>query len=109
MKRIWIDLAYKIMAARVEAWEGRNPGGIRALLSNPRWERRLIRFLELSGVGRLVEGGKDEEEAHAEKMDQWIVWEAEEGGQGGARAGDICRSLFLIFASITFVRGTHTP
>jgi hypothetical protein len=31
------------------------------------------------------------------------------GGQGGARAVDICRSLFLIFASISFVRGTHTP
>jgi hypothetical protein len=68
-----------------------------------------MRFLELSGVGRLVEGGKDEEEAHAEKMDQWIVWEAEEGGQGGARAGDTCRSFVLIFASISFVRGTHTP
>jgi hypothetical protein len=67
-------------AARVEASEGRNPGGIRVLLSNPRWERRLMRFLELSGVGRLVEGGKDEEEAHAETMDQWIVWKAEEGG-----------------------------
>jgi hypothetical protein len=69
-----------LAAARVEAWEGRNPGGIRVLLSNPRWERRLMRFLELSGVGRLVEGGKDEEEAHAETMDQWIVWKAEEGG-----------------------------
>jgi hypothetical protein len=29
-----------------------------------------MRFLELSGVGRLVEGGKDEKEAHAQKMDQ---------------------------------------
>jgi hypothetical protein len=40
-----------LAAARVEAWEGRNPGGIRVLLSNPRWESRLLRFLELSGVG----------------------------------------------------------
>jgi len=69
-----------LAAARVEAWEGRNPGGIRVLLSNPRWERRLMRFLELSGVRRFVEGGVDEEEAHAAKMDQWIVWEVEEEG-----------------------------
>ena len=27
------------------------------LLSNLRWERRLLRFLELSGVGRVVEDG----------------------------------------------------
>jgi len=61
-------------------WEGRNPRGIRMLLSDPRWESRLLRFLELSGVGRCVEGGVDEDQAHAEKMDGWIVWEAEEEG-----------------------------
>jgi len=33
------------VAARAEAWEGKNPGGIRVLLANPRWERRLCRFL----------------------------------------------------------------
>jgi hypothetical protein len=69
-----------LAAARVEAWEGRNPSGIRALLSDPRWESRLLRFLELSDVGRHVEGGVDEDQAHAESMDQWIVWEAEEDG-----------------------------
>jgi hypothetical protein len=36
-------------------------------------------FLEISGVGRLVEGGTDEEEAHAAKMDGW---EAEDEGAG---------------------------
>jgi hypothetical protein len=66
----------------VEAREGRNPGGIRVLLSNPRWEGRLLRFLELSGVGRFVEGGIDVDEAHAANMDRWIVWEAEEEGAG---------------------------
>jgi hypothetical protein len=25
-----------------------------------------------------VEGGVDEDQAHAERMDEWIVWEAEE-------------------------------
>jgi hypothetical protein len=49
-------------AARVEAWEGRNPGGVRVLLANPGWESRLLRFLELSGVGIFAE-------ARATKMD----------------------------------------
>jgi hypothetical protein len=46
-----------LAAARVEAWEGRDPGGIRVLLSNSRWEGRLLRFLDLSGVGRRLEDG----------------------------------------------------
>jgi hypothetical protein len=45
----------------------------------------LLRFLELSGMGRTVEGGLDEEEAHAARMDGWIVWEA--GEEEGARRG----------------------
>jgi hypothetical protein len=69
-----------LAAARVEAWEGRNPGSIGVLLSSPRWEGWLLRYLELSGVGRLVEGGIEEDEAHAARMDRWIVWEAEEEG-----------------------------
>jgi hypothetical protein len=28
-----------------------DPGGVRVLLANPRWERRFVKFLELSGVG----------------------------------------------------------
>jgi hypothetical protein len=78
----WMPSNATLAAARVEAWEGRNPGGIGILLSNSRWEGRLLRFLELPGVGRLVEGGTDEEEAHAAKMDGWIVWEAEDEGAG---------------------------
>jgi len=42
------------------------------------WERRLLKFLELSGVGRVVEDGTDEDQARAERMDRWIAWEAEE-------------------------------
>jgi hypothetical protein len=64
----------KLAAARVEAWEGRDTWGVRVLLANP----RLLRFLELSGAGRFVEGGTDEDEAHASRMDGWVVWEAEE-------------------------------
>jgi len=60
---------------RIQA--NKNPGSIRVLLSNPRWERRLLLFLELSGVGRVVEDGTDEDQERAEKMDWWIVWEAE--------------------------------
>jgi hypothetical protein len=43
-----------------------------------RQQRWLLRFLELSGVGRFVEGGVDEDEAHATRMDDWVVWEAKE-------------------------------
>ena len=64
----------KLRAARVEAWEGKNPGGVWVLLANPRWERRFVRFIELSGVGRVREDGTDEDNARAE----WVVWEAAE-------------------------------
>jgi len=40
----------RLRAARVEAWEGKNPGGVRVHLPNPRWERRFLKFLGLSGV-----------------------------------------------------------
>jgi len=39
----------RLRSARLEAWEGKEPGGVRVLLANPRWERLFVRFL---GVGR---------------------------------------------------------
>jgi len=68
-----------LASARAEAWEGKNPGGVRVLLANPRWERRLLKFLELSGVGRVMDDGVDDDAAHVERLDGWIVWETEEG------------------------------
>jgi hypothetical protein len=47
----------RVRAARVEACDDKEPGSIRVLLSNPRWEKRLLRFQELSGVGRVMEDG----------------------------------------------------
>jgi ribonuclease HI len=41
----------RLRAAKAEAWEGKNPGGVRVLLANPRWERRFAKFLDLSGEG----------------------------------------------------------
>jgi len=58
------------------------PGSIRVLLSNPRWEKRPILFLELSGVGRIVESAVDEEAAQAERLDGWVIWECEERAAG---------------------------
>ena len=63
----------KLTEARREAWEGETPGGVRVLLANPRWERRFVRFLELSGVERTIKDGSDEESAHAARMDEWVV------------------------------------
>ena len=67
----------KLRAARAEAWEGKNPESVRVLLMYPRWERRLLRFLEISGVGRLV-GSEDVEETRATRLDGWIRWERED-------------------------------
>ena len=66
----------KLRAARAETWEGKNATGVRVLLANPRWESRFFRFLELSGVGRVVEDGTDEDNSRAARMDEWVVWEA---------------------------------
>jgi hypothetical protein len=60
-------------ATRKEAWGGKRPGGVRVLPANPRRERRFIKFLELSGVGRLVADGTDEDGAHAARMDEWVA------------------------------------
>jgi hypothetical protein len=68
----------RVRAARVEAWDDKEPGSIRVLLSNPQWEKRLLRFLELSGVGRVMEDGVDEEEVRAGRLGHWISWEVEE-------------------------------
>jgi hypothetical protein len=69
----------KLQSARDEAWEGRDPGGVRVLLANPRWERRLVKFLELSGVGRVMADGTDEDGAYAARMDEWVARETAEG------------------------------
>jgi hypothetical protein len=69
----------ELRAAKAEAWEGKSPGGVRVLLANPRWERRFVKFLELSGVGRVVADRTDEDGIHAAQMDEWVAWETVEG------------------------------
>ena len=69
----------KLMAARLEPREGKNPGGVRASV-NPRWERRFVRFLELSRVGRTMKDGTDEESAYATRMDEW--WRGKRSEEG---------------------------
>jgi hypothetical protein len=71
-------LSCKGGSARAEAWEGKSPGSVRRLLADPRWERRFVHFLELSGVGRTLADGVDEESAYASRMDTWIAWETDE-------------------------------
>jgi hypothetical protein len=56
----------KLRTARAKAWE---VGGVRVLLANPRWERRFVKFVELSGVGRVM---ADEDGAYAARMDDWV-------------------------------------
>jgi hypothetical protein len=85
----------RLRAARAKAWEGKGPRGVRVLLVNPRWERQFVKFLELSGVGRVVADGTGEDGARAAKMDE-------------SRAKDKLSS-FLASFYISFVRGACTP
>jgi hypothetical protein len=81
MSRSHVLLYYpneKLVAARMEAWEGKDPGGVRVLLVNPRWEQRFLKFLEFSGVGRVTAEGTDQDGARAARMDEWAVWETVE-------------------------------
>jgi hypothetical protein len=58
-------------------------------------------FLELSGVGRVIADGSDEDEAWARRMDSWIVEEEPED----VAAAHV--SLFLLF--YTFMLGGLLP
>jgi hypothetical protein len=69
----------RLRVARVEASEDMNPGGVRVLFANPRWERRMVKSLELSGVGGMMADGTDEDRAYAATVDEWIAWETVEG------------------------------
>jgi hypothetical protein len=90
----------------MDEWEGKRPGGVWVLLANPRWERRFVKFLELSGVGEVMADGTDEDGARAAKMDEWVVWEAEEGIAPPAKA-----KLFFPFSSyfIYLCKGVLLP
>jgi len=74
--RVLLHCRNKLVTARCEAWGGKNPGGVRVLLANP---RRLVGFLELSEVGRTMEDGTDEGDARAAWMDEWVAWETRDG------------------------------
>jgi hypothetical protein len=65
----------RLVAARQEAWGRVGPEGVWMLLASPRWEKRLLHFLELLGVGRIMENGEDDEEVRAAGRDGWIIWE----------------------------------
>ena len=57
----------RLRHARLGAWERKDPGGVRVLLVNTRWKRRFVEFLELSGVGRVMVDGTDEDAAWADE------------------------------------------
>jgi hypothetical protein len=72
----------RLAAARMEAWD---PGGVRVLLSNPRWESRLLRFLELSEVGRVMEVQKKP------RPQEWT------NGLYGRQRKGLCREMITSF------------
>jgi hypothetical protein len=84
---------------------GRNPGGVRVLLAGPRWERRFVKFLELSGVGRAVADGTDEDGARAARMDEWFGrrWKRQPPGVG------VKLGFSLGFSFVSFCKGGSYP
>ena len=58
------------------------------MLANPRWERRFVRFLELSGVGKTMADGTGEEFAYTARMDEWTAWEVREVRNGISPRGE---------------------
>jgi len=60
-------------------------------LANPRWERRFLKFLELSGVGRAMAGETDEDGTRAARLDEWC------GKQRRGMGGEF-GYLFLVFS-----------
>jgi hypothetical protein len=89
---------------------GKKPRKCLRLLADPRWEKRFVRFLELSGVGRTLADGTDEESAYAAMMDTWIAWETEdavevERSTPGVTASVSSRFYLHAFLSLSVCRG----
>jgi len=57
---------------------GKEPGRCPGVASQSQVGRRFVRFLELSGVGKTMADGTDEDGARAAKMDEWVMWESVE-------------------------------
>ena len=68
----------RLVAARPEAWEGKDPGGARVLLANPGGEA-VCSFLGAVWGGRTMADGTGEESAHAARMDGWAMRKARDG------------------------------
>ena len=54
------------------------PGSGRLRSANQRQEWRFYEFLDMCVVGRKMTDGMDEDNAHAQRMDGWVMWEMEE-------------------------------
>jgi hypothetical protein len=107
----------QVASARGEAWKGKNAGSARRLIADPRWEKRFICYLELSGVGRTLADGTDEESAYAARLDTWIPWQTEETTEversiPGVTASCSSRFLRVCFSFLLFgvlVGGSLAP
>jgi len=87
----------RLVSGRVEAWEGKDPGGVRVRLANPRWEMRFLTFLELSGVGRVIADGTDEDGVRAAKIDEWVYERPRRGSLQKTRLHTFSYCFFVLF------------
>jgi len=78
------------------------PRGCPDFVSQSQVGKAVCPFLELSGVGRTMADGTDEDGAHAAKMDEWIAWETEEVEDRGGD-GIICSVLFSFCFLFSFL------
>jgi hypothetical protein len=69
--------------------------GPRVRLGPPRLERRLLRFLLLSVVGRVMDDLVHEEEVRVARLDRRIAWETEDWAVPCARIGPPFHLVFL--------------
>jgi hypothetical protein len=69
----------------------------------------LLRFLELSGVERVVADGTYKDEAWARRMDDWIVWEPREEVMRSGAADLPFSVSFSFFPLCTTCKGDSYP
>lgn len=67
-----------LASSRAEAWEGRTQEECVSFWPTLGGGCGLLNFLELSGVGRVMDHEVDEDATRTERLDGWIVWETEE-------------------------------
>ena len=74
----------RLRAARMEAWEGKDPGGVWCLVSQSQVGEVICKVPRATRGWKGEADGTDEDAARAAKMGLWVVWESVERTPPGA-------------------------